>query len=83
MAEHTAVCRFCGASGIESDDDIAPGVCPECFDKRLAQVMKDLAEHGIRGGAEAALAALRWAGMTKGAAVGYLATLAAMEARIG
>lgn len=32
-------CRDCGARGIEEwDRDPAPGLCPECFEKRLAPV---------------------------------------------
>lgn len=34
------ICRSCGATGmVEPDLDPAPGVCPRCLNRRLADVM--------------------------------------------
>jgi hypothetical protein len=38
-----ARCRICGATGEETDDDICPGVCPPCFDRRMDQATVALA----------------------------------------
>jgi hypothetical protein len=31
-------CRDCGSKGDEAPDDPAPGLCPSCYDSRLAQI---------------------------------------------
>ncbi len=33
-------CRFCGAEGLEDDDDVAPGVCPTCLDQRMGAALR-------------------------------------------
>ncbi|HKE98037.1 MAG TPA: hypothetical protein VKG45_03780 [Actinomycetes bacterium] len=42
MAETLETCRFCGAPGLESEDDPAPGVCPRCLDERMARATANL-----------------------------------------
>ena len=34
----TVTCRDCGRAGDEAPNDPAPGLCPGCYDRRLAEV---------------------------------------------
>src|SRR4051812_18186606 len=41
--DQVATCRACGVTGIETVDDPAPGLCPNCFERQMQQLDHDLA----------------------------------------
>jgi hypothetical protein len=41
---YLARCRDCGAEGIEDGSDPAPGLCPTCYDRKMAAIAPFITE---------------------------------------
>lgn len=77
MATRQATCRECGDIGIEDDTDPCPGLCPSCFDDKMAAVTfhfaRDVDSDGLGRAIQLAHERMTRIGMTQDAATSFLA----------